>query len=578
MSLGRTILSEFLSGRSVLSLSCVCLSGLTMCPAGAAGDEEAYPLVPYPKVLEPRSGVFTLKDDAAILVSSKVDEADANGAKLFAEDVERALGVKLPVTHGADLPAVNVIAFDGFDVYPLVRDACAERGVAVPEELPAEGYFISIRSDRILAGAADRRGMVCAAMTLGQLLREQDGTVELPCCDIVDHPSLPLRICHMQVPALTVQGWNMFEWRAAQDPKLYRNFPTMKEHMPILEQMTSMALQHKLNAVMIDLCNVFRFESFPDMALPQAVPLKDLKPIIDMCRRYYVEPIPGLNLFAHQEHFLARARPDLMLVKLAEFPKKRVTKYEDFFYWEPVYDPNNPEVRKIVTAVLDETIELFTPKYLHIGHDECGALAFVPRQDNKEIPDLFSGSVKFLHEHLKRRGVRTMMWGDMLLGQRMFPTGAAHGDRQGAPVAQAIKDIPRDVIITDWHYWPYARHYPDKGGPRDDFPSSLYFTDKGFDVLGSTVGKLATTQKHLEKSERHRAHSLNFTKYVAGLNREKARSKGEALGMMVTHWYLNPRWLDSLRQGRAPSVSASAEQFWNAGARRDPVCWRNWSK
>ena len=562
--------------RAIITLSCTCTL-LPVIPGACYGAaaQEVFPLIPYPKALTPVPGTFTISADTRIVLSPQISPDDANGVGILQEDIEAAARLQIASTQAETLPGRDVIAFDGFGSYPLIVAACRQQVLDIPADLPAEGYVISIRPDRVLVGAADRRGLVCAALTLAQLWQADGQTLKLACCDIVDYPTLEQRICHMQVPALTVQGWNLFEWRAQQDPEGQKGFETMAEHMPILEHMTRLALRQKLNAVMIDLCNVFRFESYPDMALPQAVPLAALKPIVDMCRRYYAEPIPGLNLFAHQEHFLAQARPDLMLVKLAEFPKKRVSRYEDFFYWEPVYDPNHPEVRKIVTAVLDETLELFSPHYLHIGHDECGALAFVPRQNDKEITALFSGSVNFLHGYLKQHGVRTMMWSDMLLGQRMFPSGAAHGTHQGAPIAPAIGDIPKDIIITDWHYYPFTRPYPDQGGPRDDFPSSLYFTDQGFDVIGTTLGKLALNARQVEKLARNQAHARNFTKYVAALNPEPEPAQGKGLGMMVSHWYLGPRWLPPLRHGRCPSIQAAAEQFWNGGARRDPVHWPN---
>jgi len=134
--------------------------------------------------------------------------------------------------------------------------------------------------------------------------------------------------------------------------------------------------------------------------------------------------------------------------------------------------------------------------------------------------------------------------------------------------------MPKDVIIADWHYYPFPRQYPDTGGPREDFPSSLYFSDNGFEVTGAVLGKLAKTKKLLGRWQRNRAHSQRFSRYVAGLNPDKKPDKGKGLGMIVSHWYLNPLWLDAVRDGRSMSILTASEQFWNAGARRDPVVWR----
>jgi hypothetical protein len=64
-----------------------------------------------------------------------------------------------------------------------------------------------------------------------------------------------------------------------------------------------------------------------------------------------------------------------------------------------------------------------------------------------------------------------MMWGDMLLAPEQYPGFNATHALRGTE--RAIKDLSREIIITDWHY-----------GGNDQFPSARYFQQQGFEVIG----------------------------------------------------------------------------------------------
>ncbi len=533
------------------------------------GNAAGPALNPYPKQVKTGQGSFTAKN-LKIVVSPAIAEADANGAVILKEKLQRK-GIDARIVRENTLPDSPCVVFDGFGGYGLLKKS----GVKLPEKpLPEEGYFIDVSPKRIYVGAADRRGMVYAALTLAQLFDKQG---KAPVCRIVDWPSLRMRCNMLQVPAYTVQGWNMLQWRPKKNLRLYANYKTAKDFLPILKAATQSSLDRKLNTIAIDINNVFRLMAYPKMALPESVPVEELKPIVELIRKYYADPVPLLDLFSHQEHFLAVARPDLMLVKLRQYPKKSVGKYDDMFYWEPVYDPHNPEVQKIVKASIDEVAALFKPKYIHVGHDECSALKFVKRKKQTEIPELFAYSVNFLRDYCKNKhNARIMIWGDMLLSTRAFNC-SAHGNHQGAPTWMAIRKLPKDVIIADWQYYPFTRPYPGRDKPsRTDYPSSLYFTDNGFDVIGATVTKPIMNGKLYKRFKKFADHSKNFSRYVSELPQEKTAGKGLGAGMMLTNWYMNPVSHKMFINNRHGCLEYSAEHFWNGGKRLEPETFKEW--
>jgi hypothetical protein len=118
---------------------------------------------------------------------------------------------------------------------------------------------------------------------------------------------------------------------------------------------------------------------------------------------------------------------------------------------------------------------------------------------------LFLKDVLILNEHLKKKGIQTWMWGDMLISPDEVPSmkpEQMHGSMAG--YGKALRDkLPRDIVICDWHYLddqPY-------------FPSLYMFRQEGFKVIGTTWKKEKTIH--------------NFSLYAA---------KHGAEGMIATTW------------------------------------------
>jgi hypothetical protein len=91
--------------------------------------------------------------------------------------------------------------------------------------------------------------------------------------------------------------------------------------------------------------------------------------------------------------------------------------------------------------------------------------------------------------------------------------------------------IPKDVVICDWHYFDQALQ---------SFPSADAFIQTGHDILGATWNVEKTTK--------------SFSQYLA------RRSKATR-GMIATTWYFTQRkdW-DTVNR----IIKISGESFWNA--------------
>jgi hypothetical protein len=111
---------------------------------------------------------------------------------------------------------------------------------------------------------------------------------------------------------------------------------------------------------------------------------------------------------------------------------------------------------------MQEVIDVFRPRIMHIGHDELLSVKVCPRCKNKSGAELYAGDVTKIHDFLAARGVKTLMWPDKLIRFRNF-SGVGRREQDPGnkkwwilpPTWQAIDMIPRDIILLDW-YWEVA--------------------------------------------------------------------------------------------------------------------------
>ena len=206
-----------------------------------------------------------------------------------------------------------------------------------------------------------------------------------------------------------------------------------------------------------------------------------VKKICDYARAHGLEPIPEVPSLSHADYLLAGR------AELAERPEDP---YPD------VYCPSNPKCYELLFDVMDEVISVFEPKVMHIGHDECYVMGVCPKCKGKRSAELYASDIKKIHGYLADRGIRTMMWSEMLLNsydEKWNPAGGARYTRRYTPSGDtftfkgktlevqwghtlspydvpllpegsyttieetypAIGMIPKDIICVNWYYFYY---------------------------------------------------------------------------------------------------------------------------
>lgn len=371
-------------------------------------------LIPRPQKVEWRGSGFSIAPDVKIIAPKKDLEI---AAQILRDDLQSRFGIAAQILASGEGIVI--------DCAPL-----ADASLEAPKDHP-EGYALAVAGKSVKIAGADARGALYGVSTLRQMIQTRDGKPFVRGAKINDYPVMKMRAWHCSGPR-----------RADLDA--YRR---------LIDVLTLL----KYNTLMIEVNDLLRYERHPDLAHPDAPSKDELRRIVAYAKARKMEVIPQVQTLGHFGYVLNK-EPYRKFSENAE-PDKRLQFY--------TYCPSNPEIYPIVFDMFDEVIEVFQPeRFFHIGHDEFTFVGFGKCERCKGTPPdvLFERDVKKLHDHLAQKNLKTLMWGDELLEDQ-------HG---GAPyyTCKATPNMPKDIVICDWHYRPWS-----------EFPSLKYFKDNGFETI-----------------------------------------------------------------------------------------------
>ncbi len=325
--------------------------------------------------------------------------------------------------------------------------------VSEPASLGAEEYFVEVSPEKIEIHADTAAALRYAFSTLRQLAESERGVMragwsQISCLKLHDFPALAFRGIHL--------CW----------------FPESSE--TDLEKWIRMAAYCKFNYVVLESWGVFPFRSHPEFGWEEKrVPLETFRRLVALGKELGIRLIPQFNLFGHAAMSRCGTGKHAVLDLHPEF----ASLFEpDGWTWCLA----NPETRRVLTELALELYEAFDhPEFFHVGCDEAynaGSCSLCARYDYSE---LFADHLRFFHDLFRERGCRIMMWHDMLL-DRADPRWNGFICFGNRSLSELYKTLPKDIVICDWQYSPVF--YPD-GSPREDWITSEFFQNAGFDTL-----------------------------------------------------------------------------------------------
>ncbi|MBP3605402.1 MAG: family 20 glycosylhydrolase [Clostridia bacterium] len=322
----------------------------------------------------------------------------------------------LPLLDGEKVGAVASIRFLPFGA--IAREKVIATFGAVLAEAE-DSYLLEVTEQFIAVYSNNVRGHLYGACTLLSHYRDGIGTGY-----IYNVPCVPFRAVKMYLPAeekldefyymldmFMHFGYNavVLEVGGAME---YKKHPEINdfwvEHCRIFSEYSHYAdnLQHSQPWGK----NSIHIENGGGEYLSQAT----VRAICEYARSRGLEPIPEVPSLSHADYLLA-GRTD--------FAERPEDPYPD------TYCPSNPKSYEILFDVIDEVIDVFAPKVMHIGHDEFYVYGVCEKCRGKRGADLFAADITKIHDYLAERGIRTMMWSEKLINShtRDFrPIGGAY--------------------------------------------------------------------------------------------------------------------------------------------------------
>ena len=343
------------------------------------------------------------------------------------------------------IPAPRKIAERG-GVFVAVEDAAAVAAKETADSsLPPEGYVLSVETNGIAIRHADAAGAFYARQTLRQIAVRSGGRWTYPCVEISDWPSYRWRgamldegrhffgkeTVRRMLDLMARYKFNVFHWHLTEDqgwrldvpgyPRLAR-CGGMRRRSPA--HGADVIIRAKYDCEMTEY-NTERYGPFFYTA-------DDVREIVAYARERHIEVVPEIEMPGHTLAALG-AYPEF-----ACFPE-RIRAGEAGDKWgisRNVICVGNDSAVRFLERTLDFVCELFPSKVVHIGGDECPRLnweecpkcrARMKAEGLKDANGLQAWITARMARYLAKKGRRAMGWDEILGG-----------------------DVPKDVIGQSW--------------------------------------------------------------------------------------------------------------------------------
>lgn len=275
------------------------------------------------------------------------------------------------------------------------------------KEGTGEGYEITVTPGGAVLAGEGAAGAFYAIQTLRQMVRTAEGGV-LPCCRIQDAPSYETRGFYHDVTRGRV-------------PKL-----------DCLKQLCDTLCYYKINMLQLYIEDAFAFEELSGiMSCEEVLTAAEIRELDDYCHERFIELVPSVSTFGHLYRLLQSKR----YAHLCEFENYQPTQHPWIEKMQHhTIDPFQPESLTLVCSMIDQVIGLCRSESFNICCDETFDLCR-GRNAGKDPGNAYFDFVAAIIHHVKDRGKRVMMWGDIALHH-----------------PEKLQKLPKDTILLNWNY------------------------------------------------------------------------------------------------------------------------------
>ncbi|MGL4956408.1 MAG: beta-N-acetylhexosaminidase [Bacteroidales bacterium] len=439
---------------SLIALFCSCIKEVDN-----AKNTEEINIVPKPiSCTIADSGAFILKGCTKIYVPK--DKAYVTTTEIFAEQMDKL-----------------------FDFAPTVRKGYKSSGINIiqRDDLAQEEYVIEVGQMEIRISVATAQGAAHALQTLRQIIVQTSqvgNKARIPQMVIKDKPffnyrGMMLDVCRHFSPVKDVKRFidilalhkvNKFHWHLTEDQGWrieIKKYPKLTEYGAIRKETV---IGHALYSKKYD-------------GKPYGEGLfytqEQIKEVVAYATERHIEVIPEIELPGHA------------LAALACYPELGCTggPYEVSPTWgvfDDVYCAGRETTFEFLQNVLDEVVELFPSKYIHIGGDECPKTrwkkcehcqARMKVENLKNEDELQSYFVRRIEQYLQDKNRSIIGWEEILHGG-VTPTATIMAWLSAQAGIDAAK-LGNQVIMTPTKNY-YFDYYQSKDTINEPFSIGGY--------------------------------------------------------------------------------------------------------
>ena len=441
--------------KRILTLIALCIV------SGVSASTRQLQIIPQPVKAELRTGVF-------VTAGCRVEW---EGFDIRPENLAALTGRLVKPCHPAS-------TWNGVNAIVLRRDTAAG--------IPPEGYRIDISARRAQLSAGDDAGLFYGLQTLLQLADERGN---LPCVSIEDHPryryrGLHLDVCRHFFPVRFIKHYldwmascklNTFHWHLTDD----QGWRIEIKRYPRLTEIGGYRTRTQIGGFHEDPI------TYEQGRYGGYYTQDEIREVVAYAAKRHIAVIPEIEMPGHATAALA-AYPELAC---GHGPKS----FETSGRWgvlDDVFCPGKEQTFEFLGGMLDEVLELFPSKLIHIGGDEC------PRVRWKECPDCRArmedegiedeaGLQTYLTlrigRHLEAKGRRLIGWDEILDGE--LAPGAVVMSWRGTRGGIAAARRRHEVIMTPSTYLYFDKKATDSYDEPVSLSSSLLPLEKiyGYD-------------------------------------------------------------------------------------------------
>lgn len=333
-----------------------------------------------------------------------------------------------------------------------------------------EGYRLRIATERVQITARDAAGLWYGFQTLLHLRRESGGAI--PSGDIRDWPAVAHRGIHLDLKGC-------------------------QPRFPRLLEICRMLSSYKINTILLEIEDKYRFKSAPDIGIDSAYTFKEMRQLSRLCADMFIQVIPKLQCLGHVDYILKHRR----------YRRLRENKHPYQFC------PRNPAGFALWKGMAVELMDVFREHdAFHLGADETSHLGECPICRRHSRAECYIHRVGQCLDLIESRKKRAMMWDDILRN--------LHGNLDADEVRKTWV-LGRRATLA---YWAYGY-----GGKDNEFPFLSKYIGRGLTVWGAS-GFSGCGPSWIQDVPPIRERALNIAAWT------RAALKHRLEGIIATGW------------------------------------------